>query len=974
MKTPWKSRRPIALALAAVLLAGSLALPTPLRAQASEPTATATQKMQLQLQAIDAKREGDFAKAKQLLEQIIALDPNDPSNSDVQRQIDVINAALASQGAAKPAIVSAASSTPADAATVAATPAPADAAATPAAATPAAEAAPAPAPSPSAEAQASLAAEVARQNGQIADIRKSIEKAEAQEASGDFDGARATLDAALAQVPAGIKFTDLRNDIRQESAQTWYNQSAAALKAHDMAGAKDALAKYNDAAGGADSQSAALAKKITAAQNDPLSQSLSQVSPGFQESQDNIQQMLIKGRAQFLYGDFYGAEETFNKVKTFSPDNVEARAYSIEIERVLASSGHLNYEETRLKMLRQVDSDWYLPTYSSGTTGAGNVTAKVQPEMEKLGKIFIPSVNIDVPTPLDQVVQVLHDLSVRYDPDGKGINFHVYPPTSGEAMPKITLAGLNGLSLAQLLRVACSDAHPSYSFGAEDGVISLREGGSLSLSNGDFVQERIPLSESEMKELGINAPSAGGGDTSKSASPTDPFAAAGATPAPAATDTSAAPSTDDTGRQLQQKFIDNNIDFPAGSKVTMLGNSKISVVNTSQNIEKLKQFLRTLDDVKQVQITARFLDVSQNALKSFGTRWNVSNARLGNDFLRTGTTANDNTLRGLGNAFSSGATGAAPTVVTGLTTGTIASQPISGVDLLPGSVIVPQVIPTLPGAINTGGNASDVFSGVVSWLDGYRIQMVLDALDQEDGADLMSAPSLTVMDGTEANITVAQEFRYPEQFSGVTSTVSPASNNGGGGGGVAINAGTPSGFQNPYEIGVKMTVNPNVQPDDSIRMFIQPSVTQFEGFIEYGSASIAIQGTITAIVPSGVIQPIFDVRSLGTNVTVYDGATVVMGGLTRDEVDSVNDKVPVLGDIPLIGRMFQSKAQSSQKRNLMIFVTANLISPGGSPANQSFQNVDRGAIFTSPTLLSPAGPIQRKPPTPQATVAPTSSP
>ena len=68
-----------------------------------------------------------------------------------------------------------------------------------------------------------------------------------------------------------------------------------------------------------------------------------------------------------------------------------------------------------------------------------------------------------------------------------------------------------------------------------------------------------------------------------------------------------------------------------------------------------------------------------------------------------------------------------------------------------------------------------------------------------------------------------------------------------------------------------------------------------------------------------------------TKVTIWDGATLVMGGLTREEVKKVNDKVPVLGSLPLIGRLFRSKGESSQKRNLLIFVTANLVNPGGAP-------------------------------------------
>ncbi len=100
-------------------------------------------------------------------------------------------------------------------------------------------------------------------------------------------------------------------------------------------------------------------------------------------------------------------------------------------------------------------------------------------------------------------------------------------------------------------------------------------------------------------------------------------------------------------------------------------------------------------------------------------------------------------------------------------------------------------------------------------------------------------------------------------------------------------------------VGVEMTVTPNVENDDTISLILEPRVTEFEGFVEYGGPSVALDGSGTTVtVPAGFYQPIFSVREITTEVTVFDGATVVMGGLTRDEVKTVNDKVPVLGDIP----------------------------------------------------------------------------
>jgi general secretion pathway protein D len=112
-------------------------------------------------------------------------------------------------------------------------------------------------------------------------------------------------------------------------------------------------------------------------------------------------------------------------------------------------------------------------------------------------------------------------------------------------------------------------------------------------------------------------------------------------------------------------------------------------------------------------------------------------------------------------------------------------------------------------------------------------------------------------------------------------------------------------------------------------------------------------------VPAGFYQPIFSVREISTEVTIFDGATVVMGGLTRDEVRSVEDKIPVLGDIPGLGRIFRSEGETRQKRNLLIFVTANLVSPGGSPARQNYRNVNANALFQNTTLMTPSGSANR---------------
>ena len=76
--------------------------------------------------------------------------------------------------------------------------------------------------------------------------------------------------------------------------------------------------------------------------------------------------------------------------------------------------------------------------------------------------------------------------------------------------------------------------------------------------------------------------------------------------------------------------------------------------------------------------------------------------------------------------------------------------------------------------------------------------------------------------------------------------------------------------------------------------------------------------------------PTFTVRQVVATVNVWDNQTVVLGGLITSSVQSTKNKVPVLGDIPLLGRLFRARARRRKKDNLMIFVTATIVDPAGN--------------------------------------------
>ena len=112
------------------------------------------------------------------------------------------------------------------------------------------------------------------------------------------------------------------------------------------------------------------------------------------------------------------------------------------------------------------------------------------------------------------------------------------------------------------------------------------------------------------------------------------------------------------------------------------------------------------------------------------------------------------------------------------------------------------------------------------------------------------------------------------------------------------------------------------------------------------------------ITPNVINQPIFSTRKVTTSVSVWDGQTVVLGGLMREDVQKTEDRTPILGDIPLVGRLFRSNAEQHIKRNLIIFVTARLVNPGGQLVNSNEETEESEDLIEPPIL--PEVPFYKK--------------
>ena len=209
--------------------------------------------------------------------------------------------------------------------------------------------------------------------------------------------------------------------------------------------------------------------------------------------------------------------------------------------------------------------------------------------------------------------------------------------------------------------------------------------------------------------------------------------------------------------------------------------------------------------------------------------------------------------------------------------------------------------------------------------DGYQFAGGIHALDNADSTEILSAPRLTTMNNQNAVIRMVTEKYYPTDWD--EAEIETVSTNGS-----SVPVFTPSipQFGGATEEGIALQVRPRVEEDNyTIFLEMTPVIQEFIGWTDY-SYSIPL-GENNELYPNTLKMPIIEARYLNTNVMSYDGETVVLGGVIRDELSMIEDQYPILGDLPLIGRFFQGKGKGSRKTNLLVFLTSRLIKPDGAP-------------------------------------------
>lgn len=734
-----------------------------------------------------------------------------------------------------------------------------------------------------------------------------------------------------------------------------------------------AIEDYELDANGQDRESRKVREKLRRAQNDPYNNPIENVSPGFINEQSDLHNLLIRAKTQFVNGDYEGALETYRQIDLLYPNSKEAKYYQLIIAEKQKEVSTLDRKRT-VEMLKAIISGkWQMPVVKNRqNTNREVIIGDESPLAKKLKSIVIPDINLSS-TPLTQAIAFLSQASELFDfsnDQNKGVN--IIPNFDPSAEDPLVNLILRNMTLERVLEVLVDQVGYSVELAADVVLISKRKGGKF---NRNYTLEFYPLSPSMVLKLTGGASAAPGGPGG--AGPADPFG-----PAPGA-----GPGMGNGGGEEQaiiDFFIRSGIPLDDPESSTSFDGSQLIVRHNQRTHSMIQDLLRRYDsEATQVEIEAKFLEVQQGDLEELGFNWGFHYGE-GDPLIDTETGKPRRDSRGfiikehrigftpqtrsLADAFTFSSNSSQTTISRG--------DDIQEYDNSP---------PRLPNTLDLANGAGDVFKtladvaqGSSTILGAAQVDLVIKALQRSSGTELLSAPRVTVNNQGQANITIAQEFRYPEDYDPGQIAQS----------GTGFTGAVPNTFTD-RNVGVELSVSPQVGANDTISLHLEPTVTEFEGFVEYGGNNVVISGSgvggggvggvgggiggglgggiggfgqqepVVIVQPSGIYQPIFSVRRVVTDVTIYDGATVVIGGLTREEVKTVNDRVPVLSNIPGLGRLFRSEGESSLKRNLMIFVTGNIISPGGGPARQDLATIERGSVYQNPIVITPAGPERR---------------
>ena len=365
-----------------------------------------------------------------------------------------------------------------------------------------------------------------------------------------------------------------------------------------------------------------------------------------------------------------------------------------------------------------------------------------------------------------------------------------------------------------------------------------------------------------------------------------------------------------------QESVGVLVDSAIGGRIQVDQRSNALIITERPSrMNNIQEIIERLDrPTEQVMIESKFIEVTNRDTKNIGVNWTslagvsvsagpyrYNESRTANEGFDTSRSQTDTDAGFINDALLAGS-GLRGVPAGGLNYPSVFEVVQVGVDPVTGDPIE-SVIQTFPGI--TGASADSLTRGVTSTstesavFSASALNVVLSALKTVDDVKLVSNPTVVTLNNTEALISIGERFPVPQYtYNDERGTFEV------------------SGFEYT-DIGINLDVTPQVNSAGFINLDIRPEVSTRQGTVNFGGAS-------------GAEIPIIGSRRTETNITIKDGYTLAIGGLVEDQDTIEESKVPILGDIPGLGRLFRSETTDINNRNLIIFITAKTLNPDGS--------------------------------------------
>ena len=697
------------------------------------------------------------------------------------------------------------------------------------------------------------------------------------------------------------------------------------------------------------------------------------ITPTFADRKDKITVILNQAEGYLNTSRYDLALKRYEEALNLDPYNTAARQGMETVNKKRTNYYDEAYNETRSRMLWFTERTWERPIRRLGSldrsTEAGKLEISTNKDAinRKLNGTLIEKIELPDATlreAVDFLKQKSRDLDTSADdPKKRGVNIVLkLPPAQAPAPPQgdetaPTLDQPASPTVTENFKVSLSLRNVPLI----EAIRYLTELSGLKYKIEPYAVSLIPITENTdellTKEFRVK-PNFIPSDTSSTES----------APVPGA-QVAGGNKERIKGRSNGTSYLKNQgIPFPDGAFAQYIPSGNKLIVRNTQNALDL---IGVLVDGEmgtaptQVEIESKFVEISQSNVKELGFDWLLGPLSIGGGFYPNGGS------RPAGQPLTGDYYGNFPFADVGDNPVTAGNR--SGIGTSVNSAITANSLNALLAGIPQGANVpSPGILGLAGIFTNPEFQMVIRALNQKKGVDLMSAPKVTTKSGVKATIKIVREFPYPTEFTpaevpkstgsqGLNISQQPSGNTGNGtllqqnptivSTTAGVTPSTPTTFAN-RDIGVTLEVEPQVGADNyTIDLALSPQVVEFEGFVNYGSPVVGPRYVMpTLLNPSGIEtfnitdnvinQPIFGVRKVNTSVSIWDGQTVALGGLIREDVQKVEDRVPLLGDIPLAGRLFRSDVEQKIKRNLIIFVTARLMDAQGQPLKQENEDED----------------------------------